>query len=112
MDRDLVLDNVKEDLDIRDTLQDTILCRLIDMVIEHFIFSYKQDEIENKYRFIIEDCVIKRFNRRGAEGATSESVEGYSVNYETFLNEFAPWDEMLREDFKKEKSKKGQLLIF
>ncbi len=112
MDRDIVLYNVKEDLDIRDTLQDTIIYRLIDKVVDHFKFAYKQDEIDDKYRFIIEDCVIKRFNRRGAEGATSESVEGHSVSYETFLNEFAPWDEMLRDDFKNGKAKKGQLFIF
>ncbi len=42
MDRDIVLYNVKEDLDIRDTLQDTIIYRLIDKVVDHFKFAYKQ----------------------------------------------------------------------
>ena len=61
--------------------------------------------------FIIEDCVIKRFNRRGAEGATSETVEGHSITYEDYTNEFLPWDEMLREQFNSSKAKKGTFLI-
>ena len=52
--------------------------------------------IDDKLAFIFEDCVIKRFNRRGAEGAKSESIDGHSMSYYDNENEFKPYDDMLQ----------------
>lgn len=111
LDYDDVLVNVKEDLDISDDLQDVILERLIIKVVSHFRFIYRQDYVDDKYSFIIEDCVIKRYNWRGAEGATSETVEGHSMVYEDISNEFAQWDDVLREDFKNKKVNSGSAVF-
>lgn len=97
VDTDEILLNVKEDLNIDDTEQDTILNRLIEKVINHFTFKYKSNPTPHHW-FIIEDCVIKRYNRRKAEGATSISVEGHSVTYEDKY-EFSEWDKVLKEEF-------------
>lgn len=92
-----VLHNVKTVLEIDDSLQDLMLNRLIELVCDHFKLAYNQKEIEKKFSFIIEECTIKRYVRRGAEGASSESKEGYSMSFEVFENEFKPYDEMIRQ---------------
>lgn len=99
LDEEQVLNNVKIDLDISDNLQDDILKVLLKRVVDHFKAEYQVEEIDDKYSFIFEDCVIKRFNRRGSEGAQSESVEGHSVSYYDNKNEFIPYDNMLQKAF-------------
>lgn len=106
-----VLEHIREDLDLTDRSQDDVLNRLFTKVCDHFKFEYNVEEIESRYGFIIEDCVIKRFNRRGAEGASSETVEGHSVTYLEEQNEFAPWDARLREELKTSKAKSGSVLF-
>ena len=108
---DSVLANVKQDLDLADDLQDKVLLRLIDKVVAHFQLAYSVDEIDARFSFIIEDCTIKRFNRRGAEGASSESVEGHSVAYEAVQYEFQPYDDLLQRELKTGKAKAGSLVI-
>ncbi|HFI0463817.1 TPA: phage head-tail connector protein [Streptococcus suis] len=93
----LILSNVKDDLDISDTLQDRVLLRLIRKVVDHFKLEYRVSSVSEKYNFIIEDCVIKRYNRRRAEGASSMSIEGYSLTFEDKM-EFEPYHEALMED--------------
>lgn len=105
---DVVLANVKEDLGISDELQDAMIKRLITKVVDRFKFEYSQSGVDEKYSFIIEDCVIKRYQRRGAEGMTSNSVEGYSASYEANINEFAEYDAQLRRDFDNSKAKLGR----
>ncbi|MDO4671235.1 MAG: phage head-tail connector protein [Aerococcus sp.] len=95
LDKAVVLQHVKEDLAIDDDLQDQLLKRLISKVMDHFCFVYHQKSIEERYSFIIEDCTIKRFNRRRAEGASKFTEEGYSVEF-LDSDEFAEWDEQLR----------------
>ena len=91
--------NIKLDLGLSDTLQDDVFQVLLGRVVDHFMVEYGVDEIEDKFAFIIEDCVIKRFNRRGSEGASAESVEGHSVSYYANESEFKPYDKMLQREF-------------
>ena len=81
LDETKIIQNVKLDLEITDKLQDGLLKMLLDRVVKHFKAEYGVSDIDDAYSFIFEDCVIKRFNRRGSEGAQSESVEGPSVSY-------------------------------
>lgn len=111
IDSEKVIANVKEDLGIQDALQDKILERLCTKVCDHFKLAYKVDEIEKRFSFIIEDCIIKRFNRRGAEGAKSESMEGYSMSYVENQYEFEEYDSLLQEELKAGKSKAGKVVI-
>lgn len=90
-----VLERVKEDIEIEDSLQDTMLLRLITKVMDHFKLVYGQATIKEEFSFIIEDCTIKRYNRRRAEGATSRSIEGYSLSFED-KDEFSEYDDLIR----------------
>lgn len=105
IDLDTTLDNVKIDLNITDNLQDDLLKMLINKVCRHFKLSYSVTDIDEGFDFVIEDCTIKRFNRRGSEGAKSESVEGHSVTYYDVTNEFEPYDDLIRKTLKLSESK-------
>nr|UWG27033.1 MAG: Protein of unknown function (DUF3199) [Bacteriophage sp.] len=93
LDKDQIIENVSVDLSTND---DDLLEILLERVVSHFKAEYGVEEIDNKLAFIFEDCVIKRFNRRGAEGAKSESVDGHSMSYYDNENEFKPYDDMLQ----------------
>ena len=93
LDKDQIIENVSVDLDTND---DDLFEILLERVVNHFKAEYGVEEIDNKLAFIFEDCVIKRFNRRGAEGAKSESVDGHSMSYYDNENEFKPYDDMLQ----------------
>lgn len=93
LDKEQIIENVSVDLNTND---DDLLEILLERVVNHFKAEYGVEEIDNKLAFIFEDCVIKRFNRRGAEGAKSESVDGHSMSYYDNENEFKPYDDMLQ----------------
>lgn len=93
LDKEKVIKNVSVDLNTND---DDLLEILLNRVINHFKSEYDVEEIDDKLAFIFEDCVIKRFNRRGAEGAKSETVDGHSMSYYDNENEFKPYDDMLQ----------------
>ena len=108
LDDNKVLANIKKDLDIADKLQDDVINELIRKVLAHFVYEYDNEPLAH-HSFIIEDCVIKRFNRRGAEGAKSERVEGHSVTYEDEQYEFELYDARLRDEFKLRSPRTGGL---
>lgn len=109
LDKDQIVENVSVDLNIND---DDLLEILLERVINHFKAEYGVEDIDNKLAFIFEDCVIKRFNRRGAEGAKSESVDGHSMSYYDNENEFKPYDDMLQRLYGNSgQSKEGEVLF-
>lgn len=112
LDENKIIQNIKLDLEITDNLQDELINMLLRRVIKHFKAEYGVSEIDDAYSFIFEDCVIKRFNRRGSEGAQSESVEGHSVSYYENKNEFLPYDDMLQKAFGQSgQSRPGRVFI-
>ncbi|SQF66348.1 phage head-tail connector protein [Streptococcus dysgalactiae] len=108
---DSIIANVKLDLGILDSQQDDLLNMLLKRVTDHFKAKYGVVEIDSAFSFVLEDCLIARFNRRGAERAKSESVEGHTTTYYDFLDEFEPYDNMImaKLDLIKDKSRKGGL---
>lgn len=109
LNRDRIIQNVSVDLDVSD---DALLRILLDRVVNHFKAEYGVEEIDDKLAFIFEDCVIKRFNRRGAEGAKSESVDGHSMSYYDNENEFKPYDDMLQRLYGNSgQAKEGEVLF-
>lgn len=78
------LDNVKESLSIQDTKQDKVLSRIIERTKDRLtvLLPSDVDEIPNKLNYIVEEVSIKRYNRIGAEGMTSESVDGRSNTFQ------------------------------
>ena len=109
LDKDQIIENVSVDLNTND---DDLLEILLERVVSHFKSEYGVEEIDNKLAFIFEDCVIKRFNRRGAEGAKSESVDGHSMSYYDNENEFKPYDDMLQRLYGNSgQAKEGEVLF-
>ena len=109
LDKDQIIENVSVDLNTND---DDLLEILLERVVNHFKAENGVEEIDNKLAFIFEDCVIKRFNRRGAEGAKSESVDGHSMSYYDNENEFKPYDDMLQRLYGNSgQSKEGEVLF-
>lgn len=108
---DSIITNVKLDLGILDSQQDDLLNMLLKRVTDHFKAKYGVVKIDSAFSFVLEDCLIARFNRKGAERAKSESVEGHMTTYYDFLDEFEPYDNMImaKLDLIKDKSRKGGL---
>lgn len=113
LDMDDVLESVKLDLDINDALQDDLLLLLIRKVTDHFKLAYSVESIEDTFSFVVEDCVIKRFNRRGSEGAKAESIEGHSVTYDGTVSEFELYDDLIRSKLSllETKERKGGIYV-
>ncbi|MEX5849427.1 phage head-tail connector protein [Staphylococcus saprophyticus] len=78
------LENVKESLSIQDTKQDKVLSRIIERTKDRLtvLLPSSVDEVPNKLNYIVEEVSIKRYNRIGAEGMTSESVDGRSNTFQ------------------------------
>ncbi|WP_283264334.1 phage head-tail connector protein [Streptococcus dysgalactiae] len=108
---DSIIANVKLDLGILDSQQDDLLNMLLKRVTDHFKAKYGVATIDSAFSFVLEDCLIARFNRRGSERAKSEEVEGHKTTYYDFLDEFEPYDNMImaKLDLIKDKSRKGGL---
>lgn len=109
LDKDKVIQNVSVDLNIND---DNLLSILLERIVNHFKAEYGVDEIDNNLAFIFEDCLVKRFNRRGAEGARSESIDGHSMSYYDNENEFKPYDDMLQRIYGESgQAKEGEVIF-
>ncbi|HER6178863.1 phage protein [Streptococcus pyogenes] len=106
-----IVKNVKLDLGIEDDNQDQLLEMLLNRITDHFKANYGVLEIDNAFSFVLEDCLIARFNRRGSERAKTEEVEGHKTTYYDHLNEFEPYYAMIMAKLNliKDKSRKGGL---
>lgn len=91
MDKVKVLEEVKRSIEIEDS--DTEL----DLQLTDYINRISQqlrvrlnfvDEVPEVLTYIVVECAVSRFNRKGDEGMTSYSQEGQSINYKAMLAEY------------------------
>ena len=92
-----MLEKIKRRLGITGYLQDDLLEDLIEDATAQFKAITGANEVEDKYQFIVIDVVCVRYNRKGSEGMVSESVDGYSVTYDT--DDFKKYQWLLDRDF-------------
>lgn len=88
-----ILDNVRTMLGLSDTLQDDKLTIIISNTESRLLSLLPASEtvVPERLHYIVEEVAIKRYNRIGAEGMTSESVEGRSNTFESNdFNEYLP----------------------
>lgn len=88
-----------------DTNSDEIIEVLDDLAENRFMLILNRYErlyekevselLPEKLAWIIDEVLIKRFNRLGSEGYASQSIEGQSVTF--FASDFAEFDEDIRE---------------
>ena len=82
-----------------DTAENDLLADLVDDAESYFKTLTGSVEIGSKYNFMIENAVYKLYGRKGSEGVTSETVDGYSVTYQDWDNLFEPYMAILNKDF-------------
>ena len=82
-----------------DTAENDLLADLVDDAESYFKTLTGSVEIDSKYNFMIENVVYKLYGRKGSEGVTSETVDGYAVTYEDWDNLFKPYMAILNKDF-------------
>ena len=82
-----------------DTAENDLLADLVDDAESYFKTLTGSVEIGSKYNFMIENVVYKLYGRKGSEGVTSETVDGYSVTYQDWDNLFKPYMTILNKDF-------------
>ena len=82
-----------------DTKEDDLLSDLVDDAESYFKGLTGEATIDNKYAYMIENVVYKLYGRKGSEGVTSETVDGYSVTYQDWDNLFKPYMDILNKDF-------------
>ena len=92
-----IIEQVKALLGIEDNLQDNLLSIIQNLTEAHFKAYSKQDEIPDRLSYIIVEVVVKRFNKLGSEGLSSQSVEGLSMSFD--LDDFAVYDAVIRRNF-------------
>lgn len=86
-------------IDLADSKENDLLQDLVDDAESYFKGLTGITEIESKYNFMIENVVYKLYGRKGSEGVTSETVDGYSVTYQDWDNLFKPYMAILNKDF-------------
>ncbi|HGQ9783430.1 TPA: phage head-tail connector protein [Streptococcus pneumoniae] len=98
---DAQLEKIKRRLGIdpADSKENDLLQDLVDDAESYFKGLTGITEIESKYNFMIENVVYKLYGRKGSEGVTSETVDGYSVTYQDWDNLFKPYMAILNKDF-------------
>lgn len=82
-----------------DTKEDDLLSDLVEDAESYFKGLTGKATIDNKYAYMIENVVYKLYGRKGSEGVTSETVDGYSVTYQDWDNLFEPYMAILNKDF-------------
>ena len=82
-----------------DTKEDALLSDLVEDAESYFKGLTGEAIIDNKYDYMIENVVYKLYGRKGSEGVTSETVDGYAVTYEDWDNLFKPYMAILNKDF-------------
>lgn len=82
-----------------DTAENDLLADLVDDAESYFKTLTGSVDIGSKYNFMIENVVYKLYGRKGSEGVTSETVDGYSVTYQDWDNLFEPYMAILNKDF-------------
>lgn len=86
-------------IDPADIKENDLLNDLIEDAESYFKGLTGTAEIAEKYNFMIENVVYKLYGRKGSEGVTSETVDGYSVTYQDWDNLFKPYMAILNKDF-------------
>lgn len=93
------LSKIKRRLGIIDHVENDLICDLIEDAESYFKTLTGTTEVDKKYNFMIENVVYKLYGRKGSEGVTSETVDGYSVTYQEWDNLFKPYMAILNKDF-------------
>lgn len=106
------LEDVKTLLSITDNEQDKLIEKIIKNTEKRLINRLPDgvNNVPDELSYIVEDVAIKRYNRIGAEGMSSESIDGRSSTFqESDFNEYLSDIERVYPD---NSSRRGEVLFF
>lgn len=92
-----IMEQVKALLGISDDLQDNQLQVIQDITEAHFRAYTNQYDVPEELHYIIVEVMVKRFNRLGSEGMTSQKVEGLDMTFA--FDDFEEYDRILKQYF-------------
>ena len=86
---DETLEEVKRSLEVDDEELDKQLIDFIKRISSQLCVRLGfLESVPEVLNYIVVECTIKRFNRKGDEGMSSYSQEGESISYGKLLDEF------------------------
>ncbi|HDY9572241.1 TPA: phage head-tail connector protein [Staphylococcus argenteus] len=105
-------ENIKVLLGLKDGKQDGLLDIIIknteSRLLSKLPFNIK--EVPDNLSFIVEEVAVKRYNRIGSEGMTTESVEGRTNTFQA--NDFDEYQTIIDELYPKENGAKGSIKFY
>lgn len=99
MDKEAVLNIIKERFEIDHTEQDSVITDLINDAESQFRIITGAPEVKDLYEFIIKDVVSVRYNRIGSYGLSSESQGDYSVSFRDPAKDFEVYYDLLDKEY-------------
>ncbi|EKU92856.1 Phage gp6-like head-tail connector protein [Alloiococcus otitis] len=91
-----LMQKLKTFLGIKDNLQDDLLESILEVTQDHFraiTGGVDTSDVE----FIILEVAIKRYNRVGSEGYSSQTVEGHRLDFST--SDFDEYKDILKRKY-------------
>lgn len=106
------LEDVKLLIGLNDDKQDKQLSKIIDVTERRLISMLPKDvkAVPDTLKWIVEEVAVKRYNRIGAEGMSSESVDGRSSKYQE--NDFDEYLSIIEDEFPAISSTKGSIKFY
>ena len=106
----MLLNRVKVLLGITNNDNEELLREIIEITKSKILSYINEIEIPTELEFVLVELSIKRFNRIGSEGFTSETVDGKTMSYEE--SEFEGYKKYLDDYICKNNINKGFKLIW
>lgn len=106
------IDGVKLLIGLSDDKQDDQLKKIIDVTERRLISMLPKEikEVPESLGWIVEEVAVKRYNRIGAEGMESESIDGRSTKFQE--NDFDEYLSILEDEFPSTSSRTGSVTFY
>ncbi|QTJ54272.1 phage head-tail connector protein [Dolosigranulum pigrum] len=88
-----MLTKVKTLLGIKDYQQDVLLELIIELTRDQLLALLGREDVPEEIQFIVVEVAVKRFNRLGSEGMSSEAIEGHTMQY--YASDFEQYDALI-----------------
>lgn len=106
------IDGVKLLIGLNDDKQDNQLQKIIDVTERRMISLLPKDvkEVPESLEWVVEEVAVKRYNRIGAEGMSSESIDGRSTKFQE--NDFDEYMSIIEDAYPSVSSTKGSIKFY
>ncbi len=106
------IDGVKLLIGLNDNKQDDQLKKIIEITERRLISMLPKDveAVPNSLEWVVEEVAVKRYNRIGAEGMSSESIDGRSTTFQE--NDFDEYMSIIEDEFPTTSDKRGSIKFY